>query len=116
MHYRKKQKPPKVTTEKFSIDTRILDLLNIESKMKKVSNIKIFEEALLTCLQSPNLPLKFKTKKRKKFLIEETTQEFFLNKCEELGVNQTTLAQKALAEFLTKKQTKIKRRQINENR
>lgn len=103
MHYRKKQKPPKVTTEKFSIDTRILDLLNIESRIHKVSNSKIFEKALLTCLQSPDLPLKFKTTRRKRFLIEGRTQELFNKACLVLKINQSTLANKALAEYLTKK-------------
>lgn len=106
MHYKPRSKPPKVTTEKWEIDIRLLDLLNIESKRLNVSRSRVFERALLTLLESPNLPLKFKTRARKKFLVNETTLELLENISWHTGIPKNALVNKALAEFLTCKTSK----------
>ena len=109
MHYRPRNKPPKVTTEKWDIDIRLLDLLNIESKRLNISRSRIFEKALLTLLESPNLPLKFKLRARKKFLINQTTLELLENISWNTGIAKNALVNKALAEFLTCKAKKGKK-------
>lgn len=111
MHYRKRAKPPRIHTEKYEIDTRLLDLLEIESKRQNTSRSRIFEKALLQCLESPDLPLKFKLKARKKFTIEEKTMELLENVSWEYEIPKNTLINKALTEYLTKREYKLKRGQ-----
>lgn len=100
MHYKPRPTPPKVQTDKFEIDFRLLDLLDITSKRYKISKNKIFEAALMTFLSDKNLPLKMSGKRRKKFLVKEDTLELLETKSYEFGLSKNAIANKSLKEFL----------------
>ncbi len=103
MHYRPRLTPPKVQTDKFEIDFRLLDLLEITSKRYKISRNKIFEAALMTFLMDKDLPLKMSRKKRKKFLVKESTLELLEAKSYEFKLSKNAIVNKSLKEFLINK-------------
>lgn len=103
MHYRKREQKPKVSTDKIDIDYRLVDMLDIVAKRRGSSRSRVFEEAILEYCENPNLPLKIKTKVRKKFYIRERTLELLLTRAWELQISKTQLINKALKEFLVKR-------------
>ncbi|TLE08564.1 hypothetical protein [Helicobacter bilis] len=103
MHYKPRPTPPKVQTDKFDIDFRLLDLLDITSKRYKISKNKIFEAALMTFLSDKDLPLKITRKRRKKFLVKEATLELLETKSYEFGLSKNAIVNKSLKEFLIRK-------------
>lgn len=102
MHYRKRGNE-KVQTQKYTLDARLFDLLAISAKKKKKSRNVVVEQAIIELCREPKLPLIFKTKVRKKFLITKETEALLLDTCDELGISQNALINKALKEFLTNK-------------
>ena len=103
MHYKPRPTPPKVQTDKFEIDFRLLDLLDITSKRYKISKNKIFEAALMTFLNDRGLALKMSRKRRKKFLVKESTLELLETKSYEFGLSKNAIVNKSLKEFLIQK-------------
>ncbi|TLE07359.1 hypothetical protein [Helicobacter bilis] len=103
MHYKPRPTPPKVQTDKFDIDFRLLDLLDITSKRYKISKNKIFEAALMTFLSDKDLPLKITRKRRKKFLVKQATLELLETKSYEFGLSKNAIVNKSLKEFLIRK-------------
>lgn len=106
MHYKPRVKPTKVSTNKFIIDNRILDLLEFEKRRQKTSRNKIVELALKTCLQEPFLPLVFKTKKRVSFLLNQDIIDLLERRSVELNLPKTVILSRCLREYLTKKKRK----------
>lgn len=102
MHYRKKGNE-KVQTQKYILDSRLFDLLAISAARRKKSRNILVEEAIIQLCQKPRLPLIFKWKVRKKFLISKQTQALLNEVCAELNISQNTLINKALKEYLTNK-------------
>lgn len=103
MHYKPREKPPKVLTEKFVIDAKLIDLLEITSIRFKKSKNQLFELALLkTCKETSIKSLTLK-RKRKKYLVEQETLDLLEKKCKECGLTKNALVNKSLKDFLTDK-------------
>lgn len=102
-HYKPRELPSKVETEKFEIDYRLLDLLDLQSKRFKRSRNSIVEWAIIETCKSPSLEFAFKRRKRKKFLVRQETLDLLERSAARIGVSKNALLQKCLKNYLLKK-------------
>ena len=99
MHYKPKQKPPKVETERFEIDARLIDLLEICSLHSKLSKNIIFEQAIRHFCLHRTLNFTGKQRIKRKYLVEQSTLDLIENYSYENEVSKNALVNKALKQF-----------------
>lgn len=101
MHYKPRKTRPKVQTQKFDIDYRLMDLLEVQAKVLKKSRNAVFEQAIV-CVIKHNFLFSLNRIKRKKFLVKEETLDLIEREADRLNISKNALVNKALKEYLTK--------------
>ena len=104
MHYKPRKRPPKVETERFEFDFRLIDLLEICAFIARKSKNVIFEEAIKSyCKGEQFLEFDTKIKVRRKYLLRPETMELFEDFCWRNSLSKNAIANKALKNYLVKK-------------
>lgn len=105
MHYKPREKLPKVETERFEFDFRLIDLLEIVAKKRKTSKNKIFEEAIIYYCKTLRLTFDIKRKIKRKYLVKPSTHELLESYCECNNIPKNSLVNRALKFYLMERFT-----------
>lgn len=99
MHYNTKR-IAKVETEKFWLDYRLADLIEICAKKHNTSKNKIFEQAILEYCYSLKFTFDIKREVRRKYLIKPSTLDLLEKHSEKYNIPKARLVNKALKFYL----------------